>query len=628
MVSSCSSPSVPVDSGAGTWATTVVRAPTEAIFESVRTAWDKIQAHKKIIREQLEIDASRDIEYGIAQVKCLAERGFALFFSIDGQPTPAFTALINAIGRLPEHGLMNDGYQLDLLLASVESMKAEATKIADARKTIESMPALMELMALLDAQDEPTFQKINGLATTDRLNGVDMETLSKFTSSTDAYLAALAQLTSTSKTLELLAGKAFFMYALDIRFRIKADPFKADRHPNRAATAHEEELLQAFRDFAKDPEDSLSALVPKHTYYTETMKELARYRAMETAGAWPKVSIQGKLHKGMRGRTVKALKERLAPEDYFSGTVDDRWDEELEKAVRLYQGAHGFVVDGKLEKRHADSLNRSIGFRISQLELSLQRWRESAVRSDEPLYVRVNIPEFHMEVFRGGESVLRHRVVVGNNNWDTDPVGKMEGRINRTKIFTAAIERIILNPTWHVPNRIQQLELDYNLLDEPDHYVEHNYVIKTLPDGREIVYQDSGDGNALGRVKFVFPNPYGIFMHDTNLKKYFEKEIRAFSHGCVRLHDPFKVAYFLLDEVVGMKQAEADSLLATGDTKVVEMKTPVPIFIEYNSVGIDDEGRAMFFSDVYGYDRDYFQGKIPYSEEELKLLQRKIKDFN
>ena len=430
--------------------------------------------------------------------------------------------------------------------------------------------------------------------------------------------------------VEALAQAAFFRWALDMRFRIVAEPFRADKDEASAIAAHGEDLAKAFDDFARDPVEGLKALPPRHAEYAMLVAGLAHYRQLAAAGAFATVEVTGqqKLKRGSRGPLVEVLKKRLAQEGYYGGAIDATFDPELERAVKDYQEAHGFETSGEVEERHAKSMNVPVEQRVRQIELGLQRWRESLVRPEEPLYVRVNLPEFKMAVFENGVQLAKHRIVCGNNNWDIDPDSRMEGRINRTKLFAAQIERVILNPRWYVPKRIQKLETDFELLKQPDYYEKHNFVVKTLPDGREEIYQDSGNANALGRVKFVFPNPYGIFMHDTNQKGFFNREIRAFSHGCVRLHKPFEIVDILLERAAGISPERGRAILAKEEMRDISLKTPVPIFVEYNSVGVDEKGRVQFYSDMYGYDRDYFDGKIPYSPEELQLLTRKITRFD
>lgn len=426
--------------------------------------------------------------------------------------------------------------------------------------------------------------------------------------------------------LEILAMSVFFRYALDMKFFYKAHPFKAFHSYEQAETKRLDDLVSAFIAFANDPTGGLEQLKPKHPYYTALIEALARYRSIADQGDFPEVQdFKGKLKRGSKGAVVRQLKARLKAEGYFSGDEDNPiFDIPLAEAWRAYQSTHGYEQTGEVEPRHLKSLNIPAAQRVKQIELSLQRWRESEVRHEEPLYVRVNIPEFMMELWEDGELRFKHRIVCGNNNWDKDVENRIEGRINRTKLFSAVIERIVINPKWHVPVRIQKEELDWELLKDPTYYVKHNFKVKVLPDGREEIYQESGIENALGRVKFVFPNPYGIFMHDTNQKDFFKREIRAFSHGCIRLQNPVVIAKFLLERCANMTEEAVNSLFAQKEQREIELKKKVPIFVEYNTVGVDQEGRTEFFSDVYGYDKDFFDGKIPYSEEELRLLLRKI----
>jgi murein L,D-transpeptidase YcbB/YkuD len=498
--------------------------------------------------------------YRKAMLASLEARGFEPFFTTPSGPTAAIEALTGAIQALPGQGLVIEKYPLQALSAAVEAMRAGA---------------------------DPSKSRVE---------------------------------------LEVLAMSAFFRYAMDLKYLPVAHPFKAARNPAKVEAARHDDLVKAFEDFARDPKAGLEALAPRHPYYAALVQGLARYRALASGGDFPTVpAFKGKLKKGARGPVFKALKARLAAEGYFEGDAENPvFNSTLEDAWKDYQGTHGYDPTGEVEDRHLKSLNVAAAQRAKQIELSLQRWRESEVRPDEPLYVRVNIPEFKMEVWDEGSLKFKHKIVCGNNNWDKDVDNRLEGRINRTKIFTAEILRIIVNPKWHVPARIQKEELDWEVLKEPDYFARHNFKVKVLPDGREEVYQDSGTDNALGRVKFVFPNPYGIFMHDTNLKEFFKREYRAFSHGCIRLHEPREVADFLLERCGGVTPERIEALFGQKEQREIELEKKVPIFVEYNTVGVDEKGRMQFFSDVYGYDKDFFDGKIPYSEEELRLLTRKI----
>lgn len=599
-------------------------------LETARRLWADRQASRARQAADLASMVAADTTFASLTARALEARGNEpLFTTVDGA-SRALEALLAALRSAPEHGLQTTRHDPAPLEAAQSELKSALDAAAPLRAEIDRIPGWNALRGLALGREPPTEGEIEGLDDAGRLKGLDRKALGEALAAHRTSLQAEEAIGRARSRLEVLAQAAFFRWALDQKVRIVAEPFRADKDEASAISARGDVLLAMFDAFARDPVAGLAALIPAHPDYAALQGGLATYRKLAAAGPFTPVTVTGsmKLRRGSRGPLVELLKQRLTEEGYYAGTIDPVFDAALENAVKDYQATHGFEPEGVIEERHAKSLNVPVEHRIRQIELGLQRWRESQVRPEEPLYVRVNLPEFMMEIREKGQLLTRHRIVCGNNNWDTDPDNRIEGRINRTKLFAAQIERVILNPRWHVPKRIQKLELDYDLLQEPDYYQKHKFVVKTLPDGREEIYQDSGDANALGRVKFVFPNPYGIYMHDTNLKAFFKREIRAFSHGCIRLQKPFEIMDILLERAAGITPENGRAILAKEDLREITLKTPVPIFVEYNSVGVDERRRVMFFSDVYGYDKDYFEGKIPYSPEELRLLTRKITRFD
>lgn len=553
------------------------------------------------------------------------------FDSVSWEPvftgTPDGTRLnevLVAIEELPAHGLKIASYPIQELKAAATEYQASSTREAAILTELEKIPGWIEVRPFIDRAGKPTAAELNTLPPA--VLRLSPENLDQMAAAVARLAEARKEVAAQKARVEVFAISSFLRYAMDMKYRIVAAPFRAQRNAEAAHNAFSKELIETFTAFIAEPAATMAKLIPAHPSYRRVMQALAAYRAMAATGPFPDVNIPVKYRAGMKTDNIIRIKERLAREGYFEATLDALYDLYLMEAVKKYQANHGFEVTGLLEPRHMKSLNVPLQSRIEQLELSLQRWRESEVRDGGTLYVRVNIPEFMMEVWKGEERAFHNRVVVGNNNWDIDPGARVEGRINRTKLFSASIENVVINPRWNVPMRVRQVELDYDLLSQPDFLLKNNYVVEMLPDGREIVYQKSGEGNALGKIKFNFPNKYGIFMHDTNMKPFFKKEIRAFSHGCVRLDDPVPVAKFILAEAstVDPDSIDADLRIREPDPHSIKLDVPVPIYIEYNSVGIDDDGLPMFFSDVYSYDRDYFSGKIPYSTEELALLKRKI----
>ncbi len=574
-------------------------------------------------KETFIAKAGKVERYKTAMAATVEARGGEFLFSLPDGPSNAFKVLREVLNTLDAHAIAKDEYPLETMDEIVGTIGDLNRDFEAAKAELFAIPEWKALERLITQKEAPTLEQVEALVDDGKFKKFTEPKADELATSLQEYAAKKKALLEARINLDVAASEAFFRYAMDMKFWIKAQPFKA--HPSfwAAVRRQHEPLVQAFADFGAEPEAGLKALLPVHPNYAKTVEALAFYRQIQANGGFLTLGKR-ELKKGAKGQAVEELVQRLAQEGYWEGEIVEVFNQEVVDAVKAYQGTHGFNEDGLVEARHLASLNVPVETRIQQLELSLQRWRETEIRHEEPTYIRINIPEFKMEVWADQEMVLKNRVIVGNNRWDVDPDNQIEGRLNRTKLFTAELTVISINPRWHVPARIKKLELDYELLNDPTYFQKQNFVVKVLPDGREVIYQDSGDSNALGRVKFVFPNSFGIFMHDTNNKRIFDREIRAFSHGCIRLQDPFKVANFLLERLNDVSEARVNHFLAKEEPKDIRLKTPVPIFIEYNSAGVDDKGRGMFFADVYSYDKDYFAGKIPYSEEELQLLQRKI----
>jgi murein L,D-transpeptidase YcbB/YkuD len=290
-------------------------------------------------------------------------------------------------------------------------------------------------------------------------------------------------------------------------------------------------------------------------------------------------------------------------------------DAELIEAARSYQETHQFRPDGEPTPGFWRSLNVPVTRRIEQIELAIQRWRESHYQG-ERTFIMVNIPDFYAEVFRDGERVMRFRVVVGNNNRTCDEETEKWVYPNATPIQMAELDHVIVNPYWYVPQRIISEELEPKVENDPD-YLEKNNYEKVMIGGKETIRQMPGDDNALGRVKFIFPNQHNTYMHDTPSKKYFDYPVRAFSHGCMRVQDPFDLARHLLENDPNGKKYDFDELLDKERQKYIELDEKFPVFSEYYTVRVDDQGRPHFLADIYRYDR----ARLADDPEELEKIE-------
>lgn len=381
----------------------------------------------------------------------------------------------------------------------------------------------------------------------------------------------------------------------------------------------------------------LDELVPDHPQYTGLQAELARYRQVAATGGFEQVKSRPcSLARGLARPLVLALKERLAAEGLYTGEIDGKLDAGLREAVRKYQQTHQMAIEPDLRPMFWSSLNVPVEERLARIEVSLQRWRESAI-GDDPRYVFVNIADFSAEVWADGQRLFRTGVVVGNRDLRCDEKKKELVLGYATPIQSARISYLVFAPMWNVPPKIKREELDVEREKDLLYYQKNGYEVLEPGSPDESVRQLPGPENSLGFVKFVFPNPHAVFMHDTPTKGLFALPIRAFSHGCMRLEDPIGMARTLLTldgqwdeqrytelyekwkeiDFVPLRtryDAEAYEELRKRATKLekgVTLKQPIPIHVEYYTVRVDAEGRANFLADPYGYDQQLLHPTRP-----------------
>lgn len=558
------------------------------------------------------------------------KRGNHFLFADGGQLTEGGTQLAQALGAVPSHGLDPKPYDLDQLSQVVKAF-ADASATAQAAAAVPDAEQKLWRF-IVDHRGKSESQLAAALDDAD-LGGADLASLSEARKRVNAVLASQRALNAA--LVELDAGLAWRLYRFvyDMRFARRAHPFVADTSDEAGLArigAQVETFVQAVDLAAPGAVDKLLAsVIPAFPDYEPTRQALARYRhyaeLYPTIDELPKEVEKlappknAKTKPGKDGELIKRLQARLVQEEYLTGEPTGIYGPELEAAVTAYQETHQIKATGKMDKVMRTSLNRSFAERAQLLQLSLQRYRESDLHQGQfrlgevPMRVRVNIPSMEARFYQGTELVRRHRVIVGNNDTETEAQTGKRGKLNQTRLLTAEMQVVVLNPTWNVPKRIKEQELDTMLVDEPDYYEAHNFEVKQMPDGTEQVVQRPGPGNALGEVKFLFPNPFSIYMHDTPKKSLFERPVRAFSHGCMRTENPLDLARFLLIEYAQKLTAEEfDEVLKKREEKHFALPQRIPISTDYVTTGVDANGRIVFYSDVYGFDAAYFDGKTPY----------------
>ena len=549
-------------------------------------------------------------------------RGFALLFS-DGQDLrPAADLMIAALDDVEAHGLDAEPYQREVVRERLQASAAakEAYLGTLVPSGSEQAASFWKLAEKLRATLAVSHRGVVSVLSEAGLDDGDLALVDAAEERLTRMFEAKERLNTALRDLDLALLQGLFRYAYDMRFARRVHPFDADE----SAAAGVERVADQLRELY-DATDfgaldvALAELEPKIPEYRAMMKGLAFYRRLAAEHDHAELPKKARrLRRGSKGEVVVALQRRLVQEGYLEGEADGQYGETLEEAVRLYQEVHQLDQTGAMDKSTLSSLNKSYAERAQQIELGLQRHRESDLHQGEVRFssadvlARVNIPAFQATFFRGGEPARRHRVVVGSNAVGTDEETGLRGHFNRTRLFSERMTTIVLNPTWRVPSRIKEQELDAKLLEEPDFYEKHNYELVIQDDGSEDAMQLPGPNNALGLVKFLFPNEYSIYMHDTPKKRLFGREIRAFSHGCMRTDGALELAKWVLTEVEEMTPERFDQILESRKTYGIALKTKIPITIDYNTVGVHESGRIMFYLDVYKFDRDLGAGKTPY----------------
>jgi L,D-transpeptidase YcbB len=308
-------------------------------------------------------------------------------------------------------------------------------------------------------------------------------------------------------------------------------------------------------------------------------------------GGWTKISM-GKKHymKGESGPGVVQIKRRLkATGEFSSNDTTQVYTDELAAAVKKVQRSYGFPENGVVDMALVKELNVPVDDRIDQIRVNMERVKEFPAASGGTRLI-ANIPEFKLHVYEGERQVFDMAIVVGKES-------------TKTVIFNDEMKYIVFSPSWNVPPSIVKNEILPAMRGSREYLWRHNYVIEGYEDGLPKIRQMPGKGNSLGQVKFVFPNDHNIYFHDTPAKSLFELRRRAFSHGCIRLSEPGKLAEYLLRDAPGWTPAKIQRAMNSGAEQTVNLPAAVPVSIAYFTVWVDETGQVNFREDIYGKDK-------------------------
>jgi murein L,D-transpeptidase YcbB/YkuD len=346
---------------------------------------------------------------------------------------------------------------------------------------------------------------------------------------------------------------------------------------------------------------------PDHFIYRGLVDALARLRDIESHGGWPTVSAGGKIRPRGTDPRIPVIRARLAVSGEFSGPMRNdgaTYDDRLREAVQMFQADYRLAADGVIDAGTIDAMNISASVRASQVRVNLERarWVLAGLKDD---FMLVNLPAFKAYLIQNGKNIWEARTQIGDE-------------AKQTPTFRATMQTVVLNPDWAVPSSILAEELlqlqsgkqvlaekGLVLTDDHGQVVDPSSINWKAVSPTSFPYtlrQPPGEDNALGRVKFLFPNPYSIYLHDTPSRQLFTATRRTFSHGCVRLEHPLELAEILLRGQDGWTSEKIGQVLATGETQNVELEHPLPTLIVYWTVSVGASGRIRHAEDIYNLD--------------------------
>ena len=388
----------------------------------------------------------------------------------------------------------------------------------------------------------------------------------------------------------------------------KVDPVELDNNWNMDDTIGDLDTALALAQAIDQGtvNELVELLRPQHPVYSELRAALARYRDIQQRGGWQPVPAGPTLKPGMTDSRVLDLRQRLsATDDMPASDLDSTlFDGNVESGVKRFQQRHGLEADGIAGKDTLKAMNVPVQDRIDQIRVNLERARWVLHKLPEE-YVLTDIAGFGVFFFRNGEVIWESRAQVGKP-------------FRKTPVFRSRITYLDINPTWTVPPTILNKDILPKLKKDPDYLRKkdmrvltfagkpvdestidwNKYPGKTFP---YMIRQNPGPKNALGRIKFIFPNKHAIYLHDTPSKSLFGKTARAFSSGCIRIENPYDFGVLLVNNGQWDK-ARIEATVDTGKTTRVSLDHPVTVILMYWTVDANAEGDVMFRNDIYKRD--------------------------
>ena len=411
--------------------------------------------------------------------------------------------------------------------------------------------------------------------------------------------------------LELLLTDAFFSYGFHLsEGMVEPNPTNFDWHIKKPkknllkilqASLHNEKL-----------EELVDILQPHHSGYLRLKSALLKYKNIKSSGGWHKVPVGSKMRKGDTGKRIAALRSRLI----ISGDLADSknvneeyFDETLEDGVKKFQARNGLKIDGVVGSNTISALNISVEDCIEQIKLNMERWRWLPQDLGKR-YILVNTANFELDIIENGQTVTSTRAIVGKKKRPTPALSRK-------------ITYMELNPYWNIPHKIAINDMLPCIKKDPNYLKDKSIrIFENWEDGaKEInpesidwdtvtkknfaykLRQDPANSNALGRIKFIFPNEFSIYLHDTPARELFNKTKRTFSSGCIRIEKPMELAAYLLTDNSKWTYEKLTAAVNSRKTRAILLSDPINIHILYWTAWVDKDGIVNFRDDMYGRDR-------------------------
>ena len=403
--------------------------------------------------------------------------------------------------------------------------------------------------------------------------------------------------------MDVELSRIFLQYANDIHGGI-LDPNDTIRAIKRDGPDLDEAQLLADFMATNAPDAFLRDLAPSSPEYVRLMRQKLALESLILTGGWGPAVTGGSLGPGASGSQVVLLRNRLMAMGYLDRSVTQTYDDAMVSAVRAFQSAHGMTADGVAGAATLQALNVSAASRLEQVLVAMERERwTNFERGDRHIWV--NLTDFHATVVDFDRVTFSTRSVIGATSAD-----------RASPEFSDVMTHMVINPSWYIPRSIIVNEYlpalrsnsgahgHLQIINSRGQVVSRNqdfsrYSASSFPFSMR---QPPSPSNALGRVKFMFPNQWNIYLHDTPAQSLFAREVRAFSHGCIRLDDPYDFAYHLLAAQEDSPVDYFHSILNTGAERQVDLVVPVPVHLVYRTAFTNVQGELQFRNDIYGRD--------------------------